>query len=395
MKKKADSVFSQWVLNNRFSVGLINVLLTLIIILVFNRISFIFDPVNVFLGAVMPPVIVALLQYYLMNPVVNRLEKRFKVPRTITILAIFALVTLLIIWMINSMIPVVQNQINSLVKNWPAIWKNATEAIDDLLSKPKLSGLRDSIQKQLTSLQKDMNQLTGSAVSNAFSNLTNAVNVAASVFTTLATAPFILFFMLKDGSKLRPYLAHFAPKRWEQATSSLLSEVNRAMSSYVRGQVSVAICVGIMFFIGYTIIGEPYGAALAIAVGCLNLIPYFGTFLGLIPALIIASVTSIPLLVNVLIVFFVEQLVETRIISPLIVGNRLKMHPVTTIVVMLGAGSVWGLLGVIGGIPMYAVAKILVSHLFAYYKKVSHLYADSLTEQKAPENGQKEERENS
>ena len=134
---------------------------------------------------------------------------------------------------------------------------------------------------------------------------------------------------------------------------------------------------------------------MAIAVGCLNLIPYFGTFLGLIPALIIASVTSIPLLVNVLIVFFVEQLVETRIISPLIVGNRLKMHPVTTIVVMLGAGSVWGLLGVIGGIPMYAVAKILVSHLFAYYKKVSHLYADSLTEQKAPENGQKEERENS
>lgn len=125
------------------------------------------------------------------------------------------------------------------------------------------------------------------------------------------------------------------------------------------GQVSVAVCVGIMFFIGYTIIGEPYGAALAICAGFLNLIPYFGTFIGLIPALIIALVTNLPMVAKVLVVFFIEQIIETRVISPLVVGNRLKMHPVTTIIVMLWAGSVWGLWGVIGGIPIYAVVKIL------------------------------------
>lgn len=107
----------------------------------------------------------------------------------------------------------------------------------------------------------------------------------------------------------------------------------------------MAICVGIMFFIGYTIIGEPYGAALAICAGFLNLIPYFGTFIGLIPALIIALVTNLPMVAKVLVVFFIEQIIETRVISPLVVGNRLKMHPVTTIIVMLGAGSVLGPVG--------------------------------------------------
>ncbi|GHV96897.1 AI-2E family transporter [Lactobacillus nasalidis] len=388
MKKRETSIFTEWVLNNRFSVGLINVLLTLVIILVFNKISFVLSPINTFVSAVLPPILVALVQYYLMNPLVDLLEKRFKVPRPVTILAIFALVTVFLVWVINSLIPVVQNQIDSLVKNWPTIWKNSTNTVDDLLHSPRFSGLRDSLQKQLTSLQQDFSNTLGSTVTNALSNLTSAVSVATAIFTTLATAPFLLFFMLKDGHKLRPFLVKFAPQRWEQATSSLLHEVNQAVASYVTGQVSVAICVGIMFFIGYTIIGEPYGAALAICAGFLNLIPYFGTFIGLIPALIIALVTSLPMVANVLIVFFVEQIIETRVISPLVVGNRLKMHPITTIVVMLGAGSVWGLWGVIGGIPIYAVMKILLMHAYQYYRKVSHLYDDSFDEE--PEKGKEE-----
>ncbi|MCD5537819.1 AI-2E family transporter [Lactobacillus delbrueckii] len=381
MKKRDTSLFTDWVLNNRFSVGLINVLLVLVIVLVFNKISFILNPVNTFISAILPPFLVAMVQYYLMEPVVDKLEEKFKVPRTVTIMVIFAIVTVFLIWAINSLIPVVQSQIDSLVKNWPTIWKNSTNAVDELLHSPKFSGLRDSLQKQMTSLQKNFSKSMGSTVSSALGNLTSTVTVATAVFTTLATAPFLLFFMLKDGHKLRPFLVKFAPQRWEQATSKLLHEVNQAVSSYVIGQVSVAICVGIMLFIGYTIIGEPYGAALAIFSGFLNLIPYFGTFIGLIPALIIDLVTDLSMVAKVLVVFFIEQIIETRVISPLVVGNRLKMHPATTIIVMLGAGSVWGLWGVIGGIPIYAVMKILLTHVYRYYRKVSHLYDDSFQDE--------------
>ena len=376
MKKKKDSIFTQWVLDNRFSVGLINIFLCLVIVLIFNKVSFVLNPVKTFMWAILPPVILALLQYYLMNPVVDWLEKKFKVPRTVTILLIFALVICFLVWMINTLIPLLQHQIQSLIDNWPSIWKNASEAVQGVLKDPRMGTVRASIDKQLASLQKNMSQIGDKAIGNALSSLTSAVNVAATVFMTLFTAPFILFFMLKDGHELRPYLIKFAPKRWKKATSELLHEVNAALSSYVRGQMSVAFCVGIMFFIGYSIIGQSYGAALAIFAGCMNLIPYFGTTIGLIPSLIVAAVTSWSMVLKVLLVFAIEQVIETRVISPMIVGNRMKMHPVTTIIVMLGAGSVWGLWGVVAGIPLYAVLKIFVSRFYNYYRKVSHLYND-------------------
>ncbi|MDD6719378.1 MAG: AI-2E family transporter [Lactobacillus porci] len=376
MKKKKDSIFTQWVLNNRFSVGLINIFLCLVIVLIFNKVSFVLNPVKTFMWAILPPVILALLQYYLMNPVVDWLEKKFKVPRTVTILLIFALVICFLVWMINTLIPLLQHQIQSLIDNWPSIWKNASETVQGVLKDPRMGTVRASIDKQLASLQKNMSQIGDKAIGNALSSLTSAVNVAATVFMTLFTAPFILFFMLKDGHELRPYLVKFAPERWEKATSELLHEVNAALSSYVRGQMSVAFCVGIMFFIGYSIIGQSYGAALAIFAGCMNLIPYFGTTIGLIPSLIVAAVTSWSMVLKVLLVFAIEQVIETRVISPMIVGNRMKMHPVTTIIVMLGAGSVWGLWGVVAGIPLYAVLKIFVSRFYNYYRKVSHLYND-------------------
>ena len=374
MKKKKDNIFTQWVLDNRFSVGLINIFLCLVIVLIFNKVSFVLNPVKTFMWAILPPVILALLQYYLMNPVVDWLEKKFKVPRTVTILLIFALVICFLVWMINTLIPLLQHQIQSLIDNWPSIWKNASETVQGVLKDPRMGTVRASIDKQLASLQKNMSQIGDKAIGNALSSLTSAVNVAATVFMTLFTAPFILFFMLKDGHELRPYLVKFAPERWEKATSELLHEVNAALSSYVRGQMSVAFCVGIMFFIGYSIIGQSYGAALAIFAGCMNLIPYFGTTIGLIPSLIVAAVTSWSMVLKVLLVFAIEQVIETRVISPMIVGNRMKMHPVTTIIVMLGAGSVWGLWGVVAGIPLYAVLKIFVSRFYNYYRKVSHLY---------------------
>lgn len=142
------------------------------------------------------------------------------------------------------------------------------------------------------------------------------------------------------------------------------------------GKITVAVWVGIIYAIGYNIIGLPYGSALAVLAAFMLLIPYFGTFIALIPVLIIASITSWGMLINVLIVFAIEQTIETRFISPIIVGNKMKMHPITTILLLIGASAVWGLWGVIFGIPIYAVVKIVVSRSFNYFKSVSRFYND-------------------
>ncbi|MBA1392987.1 AI-2E family transporter, partial [Lactobacillus sp. XV13L] len=116
--------------------------------------------------------------------------------------------------------------------------------------------------------------------------------------------------------------------------------------------------------------------ALAVFSAFLNLIPYFGTFIAFIPAIVIAIMMSGPMIIKVLVVFVVEQTIESRIISPLVMGNKMEMHPVTTILVLIGASAVGGLWGVIFGIPIYAVLKIITMRVYNYYRRVSKVFEE-------------------
>ncbi|AZN77026.1 AI-2E family transporter [Lactobacillus acidophilus] len=375
-KHRGETLFKRWFLNNRFSIVLLNILLFFLIIWVFNKISFVLNPAWVFFSAILPPLLLALIQYYIMNPVVDWFEKKFRVPRVLTIIVLFLFVVIAMIWIINILVPIAQHQINSLVKNWPHIWNDAVNATQNALRDPRLHSVKGSIQGMIDDTQKTLFKSGQNTVNSTLGNISSAVSIITMIVMTLLTAPFILFFMLKDGHQLRPYITKFAPETWQQSFSKLLYDINYAVASYIRGQITVAFWVGVMFTIGYIIIGLPYGLALAILAGFMNLIPYFGTPLALIPVIVISIMTSGSMLVKVLIVFAIEQTIETRILSPLVMGNKMQMHPVTTILLLIGASSVWGLWGVIFGIPIYAVLKIIVSRVYNYYRRESDIFSN-------------------
>lgn len=375
-KHNLHTIFEKWFLDNRFSVALVNILLFFLIIFVFNKIAYVLNPAWVFFNAILPPLLLALVQYYLMNPLVDLLERKFKIPRVLTIAVLFILVILLLICIITTLIPVVQNQVNALVQNWPSIWNNAVKTVEHTLHDPRLNSVRDSIQRNISNMQHTLFRSGEETVNGALRNISSAVSIVTMIFMTVVTAPFILFFMLKDGHHLRPYLVKFAPEKWQTSLSQLLYQINFAIASYIRGQITVAFWVGVMFTVGYSVVGLPYGAALAILAGFMNLIPYFGTFIAFIPVLVIATMTSMSMLVKVLIVFVIEQTIESRVISPLVMGNKLKMNPVTTMLILIGASSVAGLWGVIFGIPIYAVVKIIVSRVYEYYRRESEVFGE-------------------
>lgn len=374
---RKENFFQKWFLNNRFSIALFNILIFVLIVWIFNQISYILNPVWLFIGSIMPPILLAVIQYYIMNPLVDYLQKRWNIPRTITIGILFILVAVVLLWVINTMIPIVQGQIDALIKNWPNIWKDAVNAAQNAMNDPRIMSFRGNIDKAIADVQNSIFKSSQDAVNATLSNISSAVSIVTMIGMTLMTAPFILFFMLKDGHQLRPYLIKFAPKRWQSSLSKLLSDINFALASYIRGQLTVAFWVGVMFAIGYTVIGLPYGYALAILAAVLNLIPYFGTPIAILPAIVIAIMTSLPMLIKMLIVFAIEQLLEGRVISPMVMGSKLEMHPITTILVLIGAGAVWGLWGVIFGIPIYAVLKIIVSRVYNYYRKVSNIFKEN------------------
>ncbi|UTH92136.1 AI-2E family transporter [Lactobacillus acidophilus] len=375
-KHRGETLFKRWFLNNRFSIVLLNILLFFLIIWVFNKISFVLNPAWVFFSAILPPLLLALIQYYIMNPVVDWFEKKFRVPRVLTIIVLFLFVVIAMIWIINILVPIAQHQINSLVKNWPHIWNDAVNVTQNALRDPRLHSVKGSIQGMIDDTQKTLFKSGQNTVNSTLGNISSAVSIITMIVMTLLTAPFILFFMLKDGHQLRPYITKFVPETWQQSFSKLLYDINYAVASYIRGQITAAFWVGVMFTIGYIIIGLPYGLALAILAGFMNLIPYFGTPLALIPVIVISIMTSGSMLVKVLIVFAIEQTIETRILSPLVMGNKMQMHPVTTILLLIGASSVWGLWGVIFGIPIYAVLKIIVSRVYNYYRRESDIFSN-------------------
>lgn len=368
-------VWRDWLLNNRFTLTMINLLLFFLVIFLFNKISFVLNPFWAFFNAIFPPILLATLQYYLMNPVVDFLQKKWHVPRTVTITVLFVLIVLLLVWLLNWIVPIVQRQLQSLIKNWPRYWRDAQATIQHAAHDPHLQYLHKDFNKMISQVRKGLsNYNMGSAVSS----INSAVNVVTMTFMTLLTAPFVLFFMLKDGHQLKPALAKFAPARFQTSFAKLLSDINQAIAQYVRGQLIVAFWVAVMFGIGYSLVGQSYAILLAIIAGLCNLIPYFGTFIALIPSLVLAIMNSPMMLIKVLIVFAIEQTIESRVISPLVMGNKLNMHPVTTILVLIGASAVAGLWGVIFAIPVYAVIKIIVQRVFSYYQRVSSFYQGTI-----------------
>ena len=389
-KRTHRTVFEKWFLNNRFSIILVNILLFFLIIWVFNKISFVLNPAWLFFSAILPPLLLAVIQYYIMNPLVDILEKKLKVPRVLTIVVLFIIVIAILIWIINTLIPIAQGQINALIKNWPHIWNDSTNAVQEALRDPRLHSVKSNLQSMVDNAQKTLFRSGQDAFNTTLGNITSAVNIITMVGMTLLTAPFILFFMLKDGHQLRPYITKFAPQRWQESFSKLLYDINYALASYIRGQITVAFWVGVMFSIGYTVVGLPYGLALAILAGFMNLIPYFGTFIAFIPALAISIMSSTSMLIKVLVVFMIEQTIESRLISPLVMGNKLEMHPITTILVLIGASSVWGLWGEIFGIPIYAILKIIVSRVYNYYRRESEVFDDEDIHLASPTTGESE-----
>jgi predicted PurR-regulated permease PerM len=219
---------------------------------------------------------------------------------------------------------------------------------------------------------------------NLSSTLVNStssfLSTATSVIVSLMIFPFILFYLLRDGKNLNQYVTNMLPNAWRTDTSVLLTQVNLQLSSYVRGQLIVAAAVAVMFSVMFSIIGLKYAVVIGIAAGFLNLIPYLGSFLAMIPAVIIALVAGPLMVLKVAIVFTIEQTIEGRFVSPLVLGSKLSIHPITILFVLLTSGKIFGIWGVLVGIPVYASAKVIIVYFYKWYRKISRLYHDEENE---------------
>ncbi|AIS61793.1 AI-2E family transporter [Listeria ivanovii] len=367
--------FKQFFIDNKFVLGLLIFLLVALDIYVLTKIAFIFDPLMVILKTVAAPIILAGISYYLFNPIIDWLEKK-KWKRGWAIALLYVVIIGLIILLFSFVIPAVKDQIISLFKTFPGYWDQITQKFNEFSQSSLFDQLKDKLSTNMSDIMKTISEKGTSVLNGAITSIGSIVGTVTEVILAIVTTPLVLFYLLKDGKKLPDFLLKMLPVNGRAHTRQVLGEANHQISSYIRGQIIVSLCIGILLFIGYLIIGLPYALTLAIIAACTSIVPYLGPAIAITPAIIIAIVTSPWLLVKLIIVWCVVQLLEGKFISPQVMGKTLKVHPITILFVILIAGNLFGVLGVIFAVPGYAVLKVIVTHVFIWFKRVSGLYGE-------------------
>lgn len=365
--------FKRFFLDNKFVLFLLVLLLIGLNILVFTKTSFIFTPIIVLLKTISLPIILTGIVFYLLNPVVDFLERR-RIRRIYSILLLYLLIIGLITITIVSIIPFLKEQIMSLIDNIPRYVDIVENQTKQLIGSNFVNQAQQTTNINISDLATKVSDQAATIVNSTFTGVGNFIGALTEIIISIVTVPFILFYLLKDGKKLPVYILKFVPTQLKEQTYTVLSEMNHRLSSYIRGQIIVSFCIGFLLFIGYLIIGLDYASLLAVIAACTSIVPYLGPTIAITPAIIIAIVTSPLMLLKLVIVWTIVQLIEGKLISPQIMGKNLHIHPITIIFLLLTAGKLFGVVGIILAIPGYAVAKVITTHLFDWFKMRSHLY---------------------
>lgn len=342
-------------------------LLIFLIIFVGMKINFVFRPVGLLVQTLFFPFLIAGVLYYLFRPLVNFLQLK-KVPRALSILLIYLIAAVMISLLVYFVGPILQKQINSLIDSTPAFIEWMKEKITELQHNEWIHCLHENESFNFEKGTDSISKKVPSGLAFIGSNIMDFISFLARIVTVLVTVPFILFYMLKEGEKAPQQILRLLPVMQQKNGRKILTDLDEALSSYIQGQIFVSFCLGTLLFIGYLMIGLDYSLLVAIVAMFTNVIPFLGPIIAMIPALIIAILDSPMMVVKVLIVMVVVQQIEGHIISPQVMGRKLEIHPLTIISLLLAAGSMGGVLGLILAVPVYAVLKVIVHHTYRLWK---------------------------
>ena len=335
---------------------LLIVILLGIAIYLYTEISYIFTPINTIVSSIITPIIVAYVFYYMLNPLVNLFEKRMS--RFIaSLLAIFVgIITILIV--IVGVVPIIVEQTQNLITALPRYIEVVKGYLEEYSDNAYVQVVVEYVNNNL-----NVSKISEKLVSIATSGAQGVVSSISSTASVLVTMPFVLFFLLKDASHFNKFVISLLPKKLEKPVAETIDEIDDKVGSYIQGQMLVSLCIGIMLFIGYNIIGLHYAFSLATIAAFLSIVPYLGPVIAITPAMLVAASTSWVMVVKMLVVWGIVQFLEGNIISPNIMGRSMNMHPLTVIFVILIGVNIAGVVGAIIGIPVYSILKVLVGKL--------------------------------
>ena len=351
-----------------------------------------------YLSGVLLPFFIAWFFAYLLYPVVKFIEKKLHVKvRAISILlAMGAAIAIAggVVWLI---IPPMIDQFDKLGEVLTR-WVHQTTHTNNLtmLIKEWLQDNQITIERFLKS--KDFSDALKTTMPKVFSVVSQTATVLMSIVASMITLLY-MFFILLDYETLTANWVRIFPKKNRPFWTALMKDVERELNNYIRGQGMVSLCMGIMFCIGFTIIGFPMAIGLGILIGIMNLVPYFHTF-ALIPTAFLAMLKAADTGQNfwvvfglAVLVFCVVQVITDMVVTPKIMGKAMGLNPA----ILLLSLSIWGaLLGFLGLIVALPLTTLLIAYWQRYVTREKPQYEENLGQdplETATETGKIEEKQ--
>lgn len=324
---------------------LIQILIVMAIIFLYIKIQPFILPLLQVVGMIIIPIIIGGFLYYALRPLKRLILKLVKKDSIAAIITIIVVLILLVVFLVYGGAVVKDQFEDTFVKN-----------------KDQILDYKDSINDKVKDILPDLNifERISSNLKNFASSIgSNAMGIFSSVgdiTTQLVLTPLIMFYLLKDDKVFKEKTFAKIPKNHKPEIKKLFMKSDEILSTYINGQLIVATATGVLMFIGYLIVGMPNAILMAIFSLLTSIIPVIGAFIGVLPAILIALTIDFSLAIKVIIVTVVVQQIESNFITPKIMGDRLKLHPLAVTMIVIIGIKLFGLIGAIIGTPLFLIA---------------------------------------
>lgn len=311
-----------------------------------------------YLGAVLAPFLVAFILAYLGNPLVDRLNRGLA-SRTLAVCLVFGGFSLLALLGLLLILPGLEAQLLLLANKWPKIldWLNLK-----LFAPLKLSLAKD-FSVILAKFSKDISQLAnvGSILTGVLSTLSRSGMAVILWLANLLLVPLVVFYLLRDWHPLMQRLEALLPRPQAGLIRQMARDCDQVLGHFIRGQLLVMLALTGIYTLGLMLVGLDLALLIGLISGLASVVPYLGIVVGMLCAGVAALVEfqSASGVAAVCLVFVVGQLLEGMILTPLLVGDRIGLHPVAVIFAVLAGGELFGFFGVLLALPVAAVLVVL------------------------------------
>lgn len=304
------------------------------------------------------PFIIGLFLAYLLNPIVCYLEGRgFR--RLWAIMMIYLLLFGVVIIGGSKLLTLLIRDLEYFAQDLPRILHRIDELLTFLQSQYQNSALpysfRLAIDEALLVLEHDIQQFIGEIVNSIIAIARNSIGVVIS--------PILTFYLLYDWYEIKKELLLLVPGRLRTESVSFFRDVDKVLAGIIRGQLTVACIIGICITTGLYFLQVKFALMIGILAGIFDVIPYFGAIIGAAPAVMLAMIESSWLTAQVIVLFIVIQQIEGNVIHPKIIGDNIGLHPLAVIFCVFVGGEMYGIIGMLLGVPVMAIGKVLMRHI--------------------------------